>query len=302
MISNAKKKGIMNEIFINREKYFLVAPYALFFFIFVIIPIISSLFLSFTDFNMLQIPKFTGISNYLRLFLHDDVFLKAIKNTILLAFLTGPLSYLLCLMLAWFINELSPKIRAFMTLVFYAPSLAGNVFFIWTYIFSSDKFGFINANLIRIGIIQEPILWLNDPQYIMTIVIIVQLWLSLGTGFLAFVAGLQSVDRTLYEAGAVDGIKNRWQEFWHITLPSMKPLLLFGAIMQIAVSFSVAAVPMALAGFPSTDDAAVTIVSHIMDNGLLRYEMGYASAIATFLFLIMVLSRMVISSLIRTDD
>ena len=296
-------QSILREMWVNREKYILLFPYAIFFIIFVIIPIISAFILSFTSFNMLQKPKFIGVSNYIRLFLDDEVFLKATKNTLIFSFVTGPISYFLSLILAWFINELSPKVRAFMTLVFYAPTLAGNIFFIWTYLFSGDMYGLINSVLLRTGFIMEPVQWLTDPRYIIGVVILVQLWLSLGAGFLAFIAGLQSIDKSMYEAAAIDGVKNRWQELWHVTLPSMKPILLFGAVMQIAASFSVSAVPMALAGFPSTDDAAATVVSHIIDHGTLRYEMGYACSIATVLFVVMVLFKMAITSLlIRTDD
>ncbi|NCU25250.1 sugar ABC transporter permease [Candidatus Nomurabacteria bacterium] len=296
------QKKLLNEIWINRHKYVLIMPYAVLFAVFVIVPIISALILSFTNFNMLETPEFIGVANYLRMFLDDDVLIKAVKNTVIFAFITGPISYMMSLLLAWFINELSSKTRSVLTLVFYAPTLAGNVFFIWMYIFSGDAYGLVNSWFLRLGITMEPVQWLTDPKYIMFIIILVQLWLSLGAGFLAFIAGLQSVDRGLYEAGALDGIRNRWQELWHITLPSMKPILLFGAVMQIAATFSVSGVPMTLAGFPSTDDAAATVVSHIIDHGTLRFEMGYASAIATGLFVVMILTKMIIGNLLSSNN
>jgi multiple sugar transport system permease protein len=202
-------------------------------------------------------------------------------------------------MFAWIINELPPKIRAFMTLVFYAPSISGNVFFIWQVIFSGDRYGLLNSLLIRLRIILEPIQWLKDEQYILAVIIIVQLWMSLGTSFLAFIAGLQTLDRSLIEAGAVDGIKNRWQELWYIVLPSMRPQLLFGAVMQITASLAVADVSIALAGFPSVNYAGHTIVTHLMDFGTIRFEMGYASAIATVLFAIMMGTNLVTQKLLR---
>jgi multiple sugar transport system permease protein len=215
------------------------------------------------------------------------------------AVITGPISYIACFVFAWIINELSPKVRAIMTLIFYAPSISGNVYFIWLIIFSGDSYGYLNGFLMKIGIILEPIQWLLDEKYILGIVIIVQLWLSLGTSFLAFIAGLQTLDKSLIEAGAMDGIKNRWQELWYITLPSMRPQLMFGAVMQITTAFAVAEISIALAGFPSVNYAAHTIVTHLMDYGTIRFELGYASAIATFLFLLMVGTNKLTQKMLR---
>src|SRR5690625_3395061 len=283
----------------TRHYYLLMLPFMVIFFLFMIVPVVASFVLSFFSFNMLEMPQFVGWDNYSRLFLGDDVFMTALRNTLLFAAITGPVSYIACFIFAWIINELSPKIRAFMTTIFYAPTLAGNVFFIWLIIFSGDSYGYANGFLMELGIIFEPIQWLRDEQYVLWIVILVQLWLSLGTSFLAFIAGLQTLDPTLAEAGAIDGIKNRWQELWYITLPSMKPQLLFGAVMQITQSFAVAEVSIALAGFPSVNYAAHTVVTHLMDFGTIRFEMGYASAIATVLFLLMVGTNMIIQRLLR---
>ena len=235
----------------------------------------------------------------MRLFLDDDVFWLSMKNTLIFALLTGPLSYFLCLVFAWLINELPVRARNLFTLVFYAPSISGALYVIWSFIFSGDAYGMANGLLMQLGVINEPILWLTDPRYDLGIVIVVQLWLSLGTSFLAFIAGLQGVDRSLYEAGAIDGIRNRFQEFVKITIPAIGPSLLFSAVMQISSSFSVGRICMALTGFPSTDYSTSTIVTHILDYGTLRYEMGYACAIATVLFLMMLLTNQVIRRLLR---
>ncbi len=301
MVAKARKRSLGREIWKNRQKYVLMMPFLVVFSIFVIVPILTSVALSFTDFNMLQTPRFTGLSNYIRMFLDDDVFVIAVRNTLIFAVLTGPLSYFLCFFLAWMINDLPPRFRWVLTLLFYAPALASNIFYIWTYIFSGDMYGLVNSTLMRLGLLMEPIQWLTDSKYIMAVIIIVQLWMSLGTGFLAFIAGLQSVDSNMYEAGAIDGVRNRWQQLWYITLPVMKPMLMFGAVMQISASFSVSTVPMTLAGFPSTDNAAATVVSHMIDHGILRYEMGYASAIAVVLFVVMVLFKQVISRILQQD-
>ena len=284
---------------LHKEKYLLIAPFAIIFVIFNLVPVAVAMGLSFTSFNMLEAPDFIGLANYIQLLAYDDVFLIAVKNTLLLAIITGPISYLMCFLFAWLINELPPKPRAILTLIFYAPSISGNVYMIWKLIFSSDMYGFANAWLIKMGIIDSPILWFETAEYILPILILVQLWLSLGVSFLAFIAGLQTVDKSLYEAGAVDGIKNRWQELWYITLPSMKPQLMFGAVMQITNSLSISAISIELVGFPSIDYVGHTILTHLHDFGNVRFEMGYASAIATVLFLIMLIANILVQKLLR---
>ncbi|MGU3470653.1 carbohydrate ABC transporter permease [Paenibacillus sp. D51F] len=283
----------------TKHAYILMAPYFLIFLTFTVVPVVMSLALSFTHFNMLEPPQWAGLDNYKRLFVQDDIFLIAVKNTLLFAAITGPISYMACFLFAWLINEFPPKVRAVLTLVLYAPSIAGNTYLIWQLLFAGDSYGFANSFLIKWGFILEPIQWLQDPRYMLGILILVQLWLSLGTSFLAFIAGLQGVDRTLYEAGAIDGIRNRWQELWFITLPAMRPQLLFGAVIQISMAFSVAEISIYLIGFPSVDYAAHTIVTHLIDYGSIRFEMGYSSAIATTLFSIMLLTNLVTQRLLR---
>lgn len=279
--------------------YFFVAPFFLLFFVFTVWPILFSIVLSFTNFNAVQWPGLVGWNNYKRLFFSDEVFAIAVKNTLLFAVITGPLGYLGSFGFAWLINELSPKVRAVLTLLFYAPTISGNAFMIWAVLFSGDAHGYINGVGMYLGLLDGPVQWLTDPDYMMTIVILAALWMSLGTSFLAFIAGLQGVDRRLYEAGAIDGIKNRWQELWYITLPGMKSYLMFGAVMSITGSFSAAGQITPLVGFPSTDYAAHTIMQHINDYGSIRYEIGYASAIAVVLFVIMVVAQRLVQAALR---
>jgi len=279
--------------------YVFSLPYFIIFCIFTVCPVLISIFFGFTNFNVLEMPKFIGIDNYIRLFLEDDVFIVALKNTFILAAVTGPISYLMALMVAWIINDLKPWVRALVTVVFYAPTLSGNVLLIWTVIFNSDAYGYANGLLTQMGIIDAPIRWLQDAKYMMAIVIVVILWSSLGTTFLSFIAGLQGIDRTYYEAGAIDGVKNRFQELWYITLPSMRPQLLFGAVMSISGAFGIGSVVTGLVGFPSTDYATHTIINHLEDYGGMRYEMGYASAIATVLFAVMLFTNFVVKKLIQ---
>lgn len=291
--------NLVQDIRANKIRYLFLAPFAIIFSLFVIVPVFMSIYLSFTHYNMLEAPQFIGWQNYIRMLVIDQVFLIALKNTFVFAMITGPLSYVACLIFAWMINELKPKLRAFLTLLFYAPSISGNLFLMWTLLFSGDTYGYINGFLLRWGFITEPIQWLQDPRYMMAVIIMAVLWMSLGTSFLVFIAGLQGIDKTLYEAGAVDGVKNRWQELWYITLPSMRPQLMFGAIISITQSFAASQQAIALAGFPSTDYAARTVVTHLIDYGSVRFEMGYASAIATVLFLSMILIQKVIQRLLR---
>lgn len=294
-----KTQWTLNEMKKNKVAYLMVAPFFILFFIFTVVPVLLSVVLGFTTFNMLEWPTFVFMDNYIRLFLDDEIFLIAIKNTLIFAAITGPGSYMLSLFFAWFINELSPKVRAVVTLLFYAPSISGNVYLIWTVIFSSDQLGYANAWLIKLGMIQKPILWFSDKNYIFPLIIAVALWTSLGTSFLTMIAGFQVVDKTLYEAGAVDGVKNRWQELWFITLPTMRPQLMLSAILAITGSFGFGGVITALVGFPSPDYCAHTIMHHLEDYGSTRFEMGYASAIATILFLMMVGSNLLVNKLLR---
>jgi len=288
-MEKAKQEGkLINRIKKSRTSYLMLAPYLILFTFFTIAPVLVSIGLSFTDFNMLEAPTFVGWANYVKLFLDDDIFMIALKNTLLFAVITGPVSYILCVLFAWIINEFRGKMRAFLTLIFYAPSICGQAYLVWNIILNPGKTGWLNGILIKMGFLDEPILWMQTEKYVLPVLIVVQLWLSLGTGFLSFIAGLQTVDKSLYEAAAVDGVKNRWQELWFITLPSMKPQLMFGAVMQITQSFAVADISIQLAGNPSVNYAGATVVTHLLDYSSTRYEMGYASAIATVLFLLMV--------------
>jgi len=247
---------------------------------------------------MLNFPRFIGMDNYIRMFLDDEVFILAIRNTFLLAVITGPVSYMLSFLLAWLINDLKPWLRSIVTVIFYAPSLVGNVMMIWQIVFSNDAYGYANAWLLELGLIDAPIRWFYNTEYMMPLVIIVLLWSSLGTSFLAFIAGLQNISRSYYEAGAIDGIKNRWQELWFITLPTMRPMLMFGAVMTISSAFGIGSNLNGLVGFPSTDYATHTIVNHMEDYGGQRYEMGYASAIAAVLFIAMILTNQLIKKML----
>lgn len=293
-ISKKKRIGQKDDI----HYYVLIAPFLILFFVFMVLPVLSSMFLSFFNFDLISIPKFIGIGNYIRMFVDDDVFLITLKNTLILAAITGPAGFLLAFVLAWFINEFSPTVRTILSFMFYCPALVGNAIYIWQIAFSNDSYGYVNSMLLSLGVINDPINWLKDSRYIVPIIIAVQLWMSMGVSFLANISGLQNVDSEMYEAGAIDGIRNRWQELWYITLPSMEHMLLFSAVMQISSAFSISSICTQLAGYPSVDYSADTLVSYMADVGTVKYEMGYASSIAVALFLMMMIFRFLVGKLL----
>ncbi len=281
----------------NGSLYLFMLPYLLVFATFTILPVIVAMYFSFTYFNVLEPPQWTGFDNYIRLFTADDLFMTAFKNTLFFAVVIGPGGYIMSLFFAWLINELGRRTRAVMTLFYYAPSLA-SVYPVWKIIFSSDQYGLLNGFLMNTGITLTNIKWLENTDYIVPCCLIVILWSSLGTSFLTFIAGLQNVDRTLYEAGAIDGVKNRWQELWYITLPYMKPQLMFGAVMSISGAFSVGAAITSLVGYPSQDYVAHTLIHHLEDYANQRMELGYACAIAVLLFLLQIVANKVIAKML----
>lgn len=293
--SKMQKLGL--ELKNSRHLYAMIAPWFILFTAFTVFPVGFSMVMSFTNFNVLQSPTWVGIGNYRDLILNDPLFLTAFQNTFLLAIIIGPIGYILSFVMAWILNEFHRVLRTILTVVLYAPSLAGTAVSIWTLIFSSDSTGYLNALLIDWGIIAEPILWLQDANYMAMIIIIVNLWMSFGIGFLSFIAGLQGVDRSQLEAGEIDGIKSRWQELWYIILPSMRPQLMFGAVMTISGSLAITG--SALTGFPSTGYATHTIIDHVTDYGLIRFELGYASAITVVLFLMMIFVNLLVQKFLK---
>ena len=273
------------------------------FLVFVVYPVLKAIWYSFTDYNVLEAANFVGLTNYKKLFLDDSVFITSIKNTFIIAVIVGPGGYILSFLLAWMLNELPHTLGSILTVIFYAPSMAGTaVVSVFTQIFADDSNGYLNAILQNLGITKEAILWLSDSDYVIIVVILASLWMSFGVGFLSFVAGIKGVDEAQYEAGAIDGVKNRFQELFYITLPMMAPHLMTAAVLQITAMFSNATVAQNLAGFPSTNYAGHLVMTHLMDYSTFRVERGYASAIAVLLFLIMIILNQIILRVMRKVD
>jgi len=270
-----------------------ITPYVMLFLTFIIIPVLIAILLSFTYFNTIETPEFVGLRNYIELLTRDEVFMQnVLPNTIKFAFIVGPVGYFLSFILAWMLAQIPHRARTIFAIVLYSPSMTAGIAMavVWTVIFSGNSTGYINSLLINWGFIQEPIQFLQSPEYLMNIMIIVSLWGSMGVGFLAMLAGILNIDQSLYEAAYVDGMKNRWQEIFYITIPSMKPQMLFGAVMSVVGTFTVGAIGVQLSGAnPTPQYAGQLMVNHIEDFGFIRYLMGYASAVSVVL-LIMIYS------------
>ncbi len=283
----------------NYDCYLFLAPFGILFILFTVLPVVISIFYGFTNFNLLEAPDFIGLKNFQKLFVNDSIFTKSFRNTMIVAVIVGPIGYLASFMIAWQINELSNVMRPIMITIMYAPSISGGAIIIWQYIFSNDSYGYINSVLTNFGFIQQPVQFLSDTKFMLMIVIVVMIWQSLGAGFLSFAAGLRTVEKSFYEAAYVDGITSRWQELWFITLPTMRPQLMFGAVMSITGAFSAGAVSTQMFGNPSTDYAAHTIMNHLEDYGGVRFELGYACTIATVLFAMMIIINEVVQRLLN---
>ena len=297
------KKSLNNQLKSSMKEstvyYLIMAPFMLLFFTFGILPILASMVLSFFDYDMVSTPIFIGFDNYIRMFTGDQAFFNVVGTTLKFAILVGPGGYVLAFILAWMINEFPRPIRVFLTFIFYVPSLVGNALYIWQIMFSGDSYAYINNLLISFGFITEPIQWFQNTEYNFILIVVIQLWMSMGMSFLANIAGLQNVNTELYEAGAIDGIKTRWHELWYITMPSMKTILLFSAVMQIQTAFSMGSLQQSLVGYPSVNNSVDTLVLLISDVGTARYEMGYAAALSVFLFVVIIIFRYAIGALLN---
>ena len=297
-----KKKTFKRLVKEYRTGTLLVLPFLILYLVFVIGPIVIAGGMSLTDYNLLETPNFVGFDNYKVLFLEDDVFITAIKNTLIFAVIAGPVGLFMSFILAYIING-KPFSKLF-SLLFYAPALTSGIAMtvVWMYFFSSDRYGFINNILFQLGIINEPLLWNIDGKYILTVVIIISVWMNMGSGFLVFFAGLKNTSKELMEAGKIDGVKNSLQELYYIIIPQMKPQLLFGCINAVTTSLGVFEIAMGVAGFPSPNYAGHTIVAHLYDYAFVRFQMGYAAAVAMVLFLVTFVLGKILTKVLSSNE
>ncbi len=308
MVNNNIQPESKFKLWLTKEgsAYGFLSGYALMFIVFIVVPVLVAGLLSFTLFDTIQLPKFIGLKNYVTLLTQDDIFMKyVLPNTIEFAVIVGPGGYILSFMLAWMLAQLPKLPRTIMALILYSPSMTSGVAMsvVWLTIFSGDQNGYLNSLMLNYNLIQEPIQWLQSPQYLMPIMIIVTLWSSMGVGFLAMLAGILEINPEMYEAGSLDGISNRFQEIIYITIPSMRPQMLFGAVMAIVATFQAGAIGVTLSGAnPTPQYAGQLIVNHIEDYGFLRYEMGYAAAVSVVLLLMVLLFARVANNLFGSNE
>ena len=298
-----KRRGFTKE---DGKAYLMLLPYIILFSTFILVPVVIAIGLSFTYFDVINKPSFTGLLNYITLFTQDEVFLKyVLPNTFLYALIVGPGGYVISFLLAWMLAQIQPLPRTILALCIYTPSMLGGVFIgvIWKTIFSGDQSGWFNSILLRLGLIDTPIQFLLTSDYFMLIMIIVSLWSAMGIGFLSMISGILNIDQELYEAAYVDGIRNRFQEIVYITTPSMKPQMFFGAVMAIVNAFNMGWIGVTLSGAnPTPGYSGQLITNHIDDYGFLRYEMGYAAAISVVLLLVVYGFNMAAGRLFGDND
>lgn len=277
-----------------RSAYLFLAPYLILFLVFIVIPMGLAIMLSFTDFDSVNFPTWVGLKNYISLFTSDAVFMQyVVPNTLKFSLIAGPLGYILSFLMAWMLAQVPKRSRTVLALVLYSPSMTSGVAMtvIWKVLFNGDQTGYLNSLLLNWGLIREPVQWLQSTEWLMPVMIIVTLWSSMGVGFLSMLAGILNINPELYEAGYIDGVKNRFQEIVHITIPSLKPQMLFGAVMAVVNTFQAGAIGVTLSGSnPTPQYAGQLVLNHIEDYGFLRYEMGYASAISVVLLIFIAVS------------
>ena len=293
----ARKEGIA---------YLFLAPFLILFLLFIVIPVIAAILLSFTNYDSVNFPDFIGLKNYISLLTSDAIFMQyVIPNTLKFSLIAGPLGYILSFIMAWMLAQITHKPRTILALILYSPSMTSGVAMgvIWKVLFNGDQTGYLNSLLLEWGFITEPIQWLQSEEYLMPVMILVTLWSSMGVGFLSMLAGLLSINREMYEAGYIDGIKNRFQEIIYITIPAMKPQMLFGAVMAVVNTFQAGAIGVTLSGSnPTPQYAGQLVLNHIEDYGFLRYEMGYASAISVVLLIFIWFTSKVVFKLLGEKD
>lgn len=285
------QRGSLGGWFARHSVFVLQLPFVVLFALFILVPVLAAVGLSFTDFNSIQIPKFVGMRNYVDLFTKDTIFMKhSLPNTILFSIIVGIGGYILSFFMAWSLAQVTRGWRTVLAVILYSPSLTGSAMMtaVWRVLFSEDKVGYLNAFLLSHDIIQTPIAWLTSPDTLMGVMIVVSLWSSMGIGFLAMMAGILNVNRELYEAAHIDGVTNRWQEIIYVTIPAARPQMLFGAVMAVVNTFQNGSIGVTLAGGvnPTPGYAGQLLVTHIEDFGFLRYEMGYAAAVSVVLLLL----------------
>lgn len=262
--------------------YLLISPWIIGFIAFIAGPMFSSLYFSFTDWDLFQPPKWIGISNYQSMFLKDPLFWYSLKVTLLYTAGTVLLGTTAAMFLAMFLNQPIRGVKLYRAIFFLPTIVSGiTVAHLWRIVLQS-KFGFLNMGLKFFGI-QGPG-WLADPNWALISLILISLW-SIGGGAIIFLAGLQGIPKELYEAAEIDGA-GRWASFWKITLPMLSPVIFFSLIINTIESFQVFTLALVLTkGGPA--NATKVFALYLYQNAFQFFKMGYASAMAWILLIIM---------------
>lgn len=286
--------------------YFFILPYALMFFTFVVVLIAISMLLSLTYFDTINFPQFIGFRNYVNLFTQDSEFMQyAFPTTIKYALIVGPGGYVLSFMLAWMLAQLPKRLRTVLAIIIYSPALTSGALMAvgWRVLFSGDNRGYLNYLFLNLGLINEPLQFLQDANIVFGIMVFVGLWSSMGIGFLAMLSGILNINREMYEAAYIDGLRNRFQEIIYITIPSMKPQMLFGAVMTIVGTFNASGIASAITNaYPPPQYAGWLIVDHMNDYAFTKLEMGYASALSVILLVFCLLLNRLSYRLFGTQE
>ena len=268
----------------NRWGYLFLAPWFVGLFGLTVGPMVYSLYLSFTDYNLLRPPEWTGVDNYVHMFTADDRYLQSLKVTFIYVLLAVPLELLFALAVAALLNRGLRGLTLYRA-IFYLPSLLGGsvaIAIMWRQIFGSD--GLFNQLLRLLGF-DDPPSWIGDPRYALLTLVLLQVW-QFGAPMVIFLAGLRQIPQELYDAAAVDGA-GPLQRFFRITVPLLTPIIFFNLTLRLIHSFQAFAPAFIISdgtGGPSGSTLFYTL--YLYQEGFAHFRMGYAAAMAWVLLLI----------------
>lgn len=267
--------------------YLFIAPSISIFLIFVVLPMFASLYWSFTEYNVLAAPKWVGLKNYIEIFFNDPRFWKALGNTFFYVLGTVPVGIAISLFLAICIDQ-KIRFKNFFKTTFFLPSVTSLVAIavIWKWLYAGGKYGLLNHILSQVGL--QPVDWLMSVKWTLPAIMVMSIWAGIGYNMILFLAALQGIPATYYDAAEVDGA-NVWGKFAHVTFPFLKPALLFIVIMSFINSFQVFDQVYIMTGGSEGSvggvlDSALTIVAYLYEKGFQHWQMGYASALAYVIF------------------
>jgi len=280
----------------TRHAWYFLMPAILLLLVFSLIPIFWVIYLGFTDYNVFTAPQWVGIENFQKLF-SDDKFLKALWNTIYYWILVTPAITILSLLLAVLVNQKLKGIKLY-RLAYYFPILVSVVItaLLWKWMFATD--GLFNYVFSLIGL--GPVPWLTSESTSMISVAIVTVWQGLGYYMLIYLAGLQSVSEELYEAAEMDGA-GYWRKIWNVTIPSMRPIIFFVSVISTMGAFKEFTLMLVMTG-GGPINSTTTLVYLVFKEAFENVNMGYASAISTVLFLLILVITIINMKLQDKDE